>query len=119
MKWMGSILVNTVLFMFLAWLIPNFHVASIGAALIASFILALVNALIRPIIVVITLPITFITLGIFLIVINATMLIITTKFMGDSFIINGFGTALIIAVLLSILNLYINSTLVKSSRKKS
>ena len=118
MKWFGGILVNALLFLFLAWLIPNFVVESLGIAILASIVLAIVNMLVRPFLVFFTLPATIVTLGLFLFVVNALMLLLTNKVMGDGFIIDGFGTALLIAIFMSLLNLVLNGTVLKSARQR-
>ena len=117
MKWFGGIFLNALLFLFLSWLIPDFVVSSIGAALLASVVLAIVNMLVRPILVFFTFPATIVTLGLFLFVINALMLLLTNSVMGDGFIIEGFGSALLIAIFMSILNLILNATVLKPARK--
>ena len=118
MKWFGGILVNALLFLFLSWLIPSFVVESIGTAILASIVLAIINMLIRPILILFTLPATIVTLGFFLFVVNALMLLLTNKIMGDDFIIESFGTALLIAIFMSILNLFLDSTVLKPAKKK-
>jgi len=118
MKWFGGILVNALLFLFLSWLIPSFIVENIGIAILASIVLAIANMLIRPLLIIFTLPATVLTLGLFLFVINALMLLLTNKIMGDGFIIESFGSALLIAIFLSVLNLILNSTVLKPAQKK-
>lgn len=113
MKWFGSILLNALLFLVISFLLPSFHVDSIGAAIGASFVLAIVNILVRPILILFTLPATIFTLGLFLFVINALMLLLVNRFVGDGFIIDSFGMALLIALLMSFLNLILNSTVLK------
>lgn len=113
MKWFSGILLNALLFLFLSLMIPSFHVEHIGAAIIASFVLAIVNIIVRPLLILFTLPATILTLGFFLFVINAIMLLITNWLVGDGFIIDSFGTALLIALLMSLLNLILNSTVLK------
>lgn len=113
MKWFGGILLNAFLFLFLSFIIPSFHVESIGAAIVASFVLAIINILVRPILILFTLPATIFTLGLFLFVINALMLLLTNNLVGDGFIIDGFGIALLIALLMSLLNLILSSTVLR------
>lgn len=113
MKWFGSILLNAVLFLFLAQIIPSFVVSTIGTAILASIVLAIVNILVRPLLIFFTLPATIVTLGLFLFVINALMLLLTNKMMGDGFIIEGFGTALLISLLMTLLNSILYSTVLK------
>lgn len=106
-RWFLSIFVNAVALIIVAQLFDSFHLEGFGTALVASVILAILNTIIRPILIVLTLPITFLTLGIFLFVINAITLMITQGVMDDSFVINGFGTAVLAAIVISIVNLFL------------
>ena len=117
MKWLIGILVNALLFLFLSTLIPSFVVASLGTAILASFVLAIANILVRPILVFLTLPATIVTLGLFLFVVHALMLLLTERIMGDGFAIQGFGKALMIAFFMAILNLILNATVLKPARQ--
>lgn len=117
MKWFGGIFLNALLFLFLSMLIPSFVVESIGTAILASIVLAFANMIVRPILVFFTFPATIVTLGLFLFVVNALMLLLTNTVMGDGFIIEGFGAALMIAIFMSILNLILNSTILKPARR--
>ena len=118
MNWFGKILLNAVFFLVLSWLIPSFIVSSIWTAILASIVLAIVNVIVRPILIFLTLPATIITLGLFLFVINALMLLLTNKIMGDGFVIESFGTALVIAFLMTLLNMMISPTISKSKSKR-
>ncbi len=113
MKWFGGILLNAILFLLLSWLIPSFIVSSFGAALLASIVLAIVNMIVRPILVILTLPATIFTLGLFLFIINALMLLLTHQIMGDGFIVENFGTAIIVAFMMTLLNTFLSSTILK------
>lgn len=77
-------LINAVSLLAVAYLMPSIHVTSFFSALIAALILGLVNALIRPILVLLTLPVTVLTLGLFILVINGLLF----WFVGS--ILNGF-----------------------------
>ena len=105
-KWAVSILVNALLLIVIAGYFDSVHISSIGAAVIASVILSVLNVLIKPIIVILTLPVTVVTL-LFLFVINAITLMMTAALMGDSFQIDGFGTAIWASVVLSVFHLLI------------
>lgn len=110
MKFWLRILINAVLFIALAGFFRDmFFVSNIWIALVASLVLALLNALIKPILFLLSLPITVITLGLFSIVINAVMLQLTAFFVGDSFQFSSFGASLLIALLMSICNTIISS----------
>ncbi|MEI5907658.1 phage holin family protein [Bacillus spongiae] len=105
MKWLFTIIINAVLFLALDGYFDSFSVSSFGAAIGASFILSILNVLVRPILIILTLPVTIVTLGLFLFVINATTLMLTEWIMGDAFDISSFGMALLASILISIANL--------------
>ncbi|EGS4783685.1 phage holin family protein [Listeria monocytogenes] len=111
MRWIIGVIINSVLFVALSGSFTSFHVDGFTTALLASFILAILNMLIRPILLLLTLPINIFTLGLFTFVVNAIMLEMTTFFIGDSFQIDGFGTALILAAIMAFANMIINSVL--------
>ena len=77
-----------------AHLYPGVVVNSFGAAMIAAFVIGLLNTLLRPILVLLTLPVTVITLGLFLFVINALMFYFAASML-DGFHVTGFIAALI------------------------
>lgn len=109
LKWFLSVLLNSVALIAVAQLFENFHLDGFGPAIIASVILSILNIVIKPILVIFTLPITVLTLGLFLFVINAITLMITQGLMGETFVISGFGTALIASIIISVINLVLNS----------
>ena len=89
-------------------ILPGFVVTDFGAALIAVIIIGLVNALIKPIFTLLTLPINILTLGIFSLVINALMLLLASN-ITPGFQIDGFGTALVGSIFLTILTTLLHS----------
>lgn len=103
-----SLVLNAVALIVVAQLFQSFHLEGFGTALLAALILAVLNVVVKPILIILTLPFTILTLGLFLFVINALTLMIAQGVMGDSFVIDGFGTALLAAVILSIINLLLN-----------
>lgn len=109
LRWILSIVLNAVALIAVASLFDDFHLESFGAALLASVILSILNIFLKPILILFTLPITFLTLGLFLFVINAITLMITQGLMDSTFVIDGFGTAIIASIVVSILNLLLNS----------
>lgn len=105
MRWLINILINAVLFLALAGFFQDFfYLSGFGAAIIASLILSILNVLVRPLLIILTLPFTILTLGLFLFVINAITLLITDEMMGADFELSGFGMALIISIIMSIAN---------------
>ncbi|KGP91363.1 membrane protein [Pontibacillus chungwhensis BH030062] len=116
MNWLFSIILNAVAIIAVDQLFDSIYLAGIGTAILASFILSILNVIVRPILVVLTLPITVLSLGLFLFVINAITLMITQGLLGSSFEIEGFGMAILAAIILSILNLILNQ-LFKDAKK--
>ncbi|MBB4800162.1 putative membrane protein [Flavobacterium nitrogenifigens] len=96
------LLVTAALVLLLSHILTGVHVASFGTAVIVAVVLGLLNIFIKPILVLLTLPVTFITLGLFLLVINAIIILLCTKIVGG-FVVDSFWTALIFSVILSIL----------------
>jgi putative membrane protein len=104
MSLLVHLLVSALLLMLVAYLVPGIHIAGFGHALLAALVLGIVNTLVRPILILITLPITVLTLGLFLIVVNALMLLLTGALV-PGFHISSFGTALVAGLLLGVFNL--------------
>lgn len=94
--------VNSAALVGIAYIVPGFYVDSIWVAILAALVLGLVNALVRPILVVLTLPITVLTLGLFLIVINGLMLWLAASIIPgfdiSSFFVAMFGALILWAV---------------------
>ena len=93
--------------MFVGWLVPGISVSSFATALIASVVIALVNLVIKPILVVLTLPINILTLGIFILFINA-LLFMFVAYLIPGVEVDGFWSAFLGALLLSILSIGIS-----------
>ena len=85
-------------------------VTSFGSAMIAAFVIGLLNTLLRPILVLLTLPVTVLTLGLFLFVINALMFYFAASVL-QGFSVTGFGAALIGSVLYSLCGLVIDAAM--------
>lgn len=99
LRWIG----NGLALFITAQLLPNFSIDSPGSAFIAALVLGLANAVIRPIIKIITFPITILTLGLFTLVINGFILWIVQNNV-TGFTINGFWAAVFGAIVLSIIS---------------
>lgn len=89
-----------------AHVVGGVHVGGFGTALVAALILGLVNAIVRPVMVVLTLPITILTLGLFLFVVNALAFWLAAALV-PGFEIGGFVPALLGSLLLTVLNIVI------------
>lgn len=92
-------------------------VESYVTAIIVAFTIAVLNMFVRPILVILTLPVTIITLGLFLFVINALIVLFADKLVGG-FYVNGFFTAMLFSILLTIFRTFLFSFL-KEDRKKN
>lgn len=117
LRWFLSLFLNAIALIAVAQLFDSFHLEGFGTALFASFILSILNIIVKPILILLTLPITVVSFGLFLFVINAITLMIAQGLIGDSFVIDGFGIALIASIIISILNILLNQ-LVKDSIRK-
>jgi len=107
--------VNAAALLLVAYLYPGVSVESFFAALLAALVLGLVNAVIRPILVILTLPATILTLGLFIFVINALLFWFVAEIV-HGFKVTGFGAALLGSILYSVITL-ISSWLLFSTRK--
>jgi putative membrane protein len=103
-------LLNAIALLAVAYLLPSIHVASFGAALIAALVLGLVNTLIRPVLVVLTLPVTLLTLGLFLLVINGLLFWLVGNLL-DGFSVGGFWPGVFGALLYSLISWLLSSLL--------
>jgi putative membrane protein len=86
-----------------AYLLPGVTVGNYGYALLVAVVLSLVNAIVKPILVFLTIPITIVTLGLFLLVINA-VLILLVDYLIDGFAVTNFWWALAFSLILSLFN---------------
>ena len=97
-------LLSAVTLLLVARYVPGFHVAGLVAALIAVLVIGLINATLGLILKVLTFPLTIFSFGIFLLVINAAMLMLASRFV-SGFRVDGFVPAFIGAVLIFLLNM--------------
>jgi putative membrane protein len=97
-------IVNAAALLLVAWLSPGVTVDSFFAAAIAALVLGLVNAVVRPLLIILTLPATLLTLGLFLFVINALLFWFVAEIV-QGFRVTGFMAALIGSVLYSLITL--------------
>lgn len=105
-----KIVVTAVLVLLIANFMPGVHVATFTTAFYVAIVLGLLNIFIKPIIVIFTLPVTILTLGFFLLVINALLILLCTKIVGG-FGVDSFWTALIFSIILSLSQSILNAIL--------
>ena len=97
-----KIVVTAILVMGIARFMPGIHVAGFTTALIVAVVLGLLNVFIKPILVLLTLPATIFTLGLFLLVINAVIILLCANIVGG-FRVDSFWIALLFSIILSVL----------------
>lgn len=105
---MAHLIVSAALLLLVAAVIPGMRVRGAIPALIAAFVLGLVNALVRPLAVVVTLPLTVVTFGLFLLFVNGAMLKLAALVV-PGFQIRGFLPALWGSLLLTVCNLFVEA----------
>lgn len=102
MKLLFRILITSILVLVIAYFMSGVHVANFSTALIVAVVLGMLNIFIKPILVILTLPVTIVSLGLFLLVINAILILLCTKIVGG-FEVDSFWTALFFSIILSVL----------------
>ena len=100
--------VNALGLLFVSWLFDGIQVNGVGWAFVAALFLGIFNALVRPVLILLTLPITVVTMGLFILMINALMLWLTGVLL-SGFQVHGFWTAVGGALVLSAISLAANS----------
>ena len=105
-------LVNTLALIAVAYLMPSISVSSFTSALVAALILGLVNAIIRPILILLTLPATILTLGLFIFVINGLLFWFVGSFI-QGFVVQGFWAGLLGSILFSIVSWLLSALVLK------
>lgn len=110
MKLIAKWLLSATALVFVAQVYEGVQVSSFSTALVAALVIGLLNLFIRPILVLLTLPVTVLTLGLFLFVINALMFWWAASFL-DGLHVTGFGAALVGSLIYSVLGLVIDLAL--------
>lgn len=96
-------LINALIIFVVAYILPGVHVESYLTALAIALIVGILNLLVKPLLVILTLPITLVTFGLFLIVINALLILLTDAIL-PGFTIDGFWWAVLYSLLVSLMN---------------
>lgn len=103
MKTLARILLTTLALLVVAAYVPGVHIDGLRAALVAAVVLGLLNFFVRPILVILTFPITLLTVGLFLLVINASLFWFAATFI-DGFTVTGFWPALLGSLIVTIIS---------------
>jgi putative membrane protein len=95
-------ILNAVALLAVTWLLPSIQVSGFGAALVAALVLGFINTLVRPVLALLTLPITVLTLGIFYLVLNGLLFWLASALL-PGFEVDGFGSAVFGAILYGVI----------------
>jgi putative membrane protein len=98
-----KILINTVSIMVVGYILPGVQIENFFTGLVVAVILALLNLLVKPILVILTLPVTIVTLGLFLLFINGGIVLLADHFI-DGFNVDGIWYAILFSILVSLVN---------------
>jgi putative membrane protein len=95
--------VMTIAILISAYILPGITIGSLTAAVVTALVLGLINAIVRPILIVLTLPLSIITFGLFTFILNALLVLLTSSIV-PGFHVNGFWWALLFSLLFSIVS---------------
>lgn len=109
MNWLVKVILSAVAVLMSAYLIPGIYVDTFFTAVVVALVLSLINLVFRPLFILLTLPITIVTFGLFLIAINGFMIMLAGSFV-DGFHVSGFWSALIFSFVLSFLQSVFSKT---------
>jgi putative membrane protein len=102
MRFISTLVANILALLLGAWILPGIHVEGNDLSIILiAFVIALLNAFVRPLLILLTIPATILTLGLFILVINATVIMLA-GYLLDDFIVDGFWSAFFFALILSV-----------------
>jgi putative membrane protein len=111
MRFLARLVLNGLAIIIAAWLLPGIHITSPLSALLAGVILGFVNAIVRPVLFFLTLPLTLLTLGLFIFVLNAICFALTA-WLVPGFSVDGFFSAVFGALLVSVVSWILNGLVV-------
>ena len=100
---LAQTIIMTLSLMVVGLLLPGVHITSVFTAIIAALVIALLNNFLRPILLVLSIPFTIVTMGLFIFVVNAVIIWLASKLV-TNFVIDSFGTALLAALIITAIN---------------
>ena len=118
MRFLVRVVINAIAIVIAAYLVPGIIVSGPAAALIAGLILGFVNAIVRPVLILLTLPVTLLTLGLFLFVVNAICLALTAALV-PGFGIDGAAGAFLGALVVTFVSWVLNALVMTDARKEA
>lgn len=103
MNWIVRLLLSAVSVLIASYILKGVHVDGFFTAFVIAVVIALLNFFLRPLLVILTIPITILTFGLFLLVINAIIVLIADEFI-HGFVVDGIGWALLFSLIVSFVN---------------
>ena len=103
MTWIPKLLLNAAALIIASYLLPGVEVVDFYSAVIVAIVLAILNAFVKPLLIIVTIPITILTLGLFLFCINVIIILIADSLI-DGFEVSGLLWALLLSFVMSVLN---------------
>lgn len=116
MKWIASLFITAFAVLIAAYILPGVTIANYTTAIIVALVLALLNTILKPILIILTIPITILTLGLFLIVINALIILLADDLI-SGFTVDSFWWAILYSFILSIINAIFGQLAFKSEKQ--
>ncbi|WP_456376130.1 phage holin family protein [Lutibacter sp.] len=117
MKLILKVLLTAIAVVILAKFLPGIEIQGYTSAIIVAIVLGLLRITVKPLLIFFTLPATIVTLGLFLLVINAVIVLLADSLIGTSFEVSGFWTALLFSLLLSLFQSFLYSFLNEKKEK--
>jgi putative membrane protein len=111
-------LINAVALIAVAYLMPGVSVATFTTALVAALILGLINAVVRPVLVLLTLPVTILTLGLFIFVLNGLLFWMVGSWI-QGFVVEGFWSGVFGAIVFSLISWSLSALLLRSAEPRT
>jgi putative membrane protein len=115
MRLLAVWLINAAALLALPWLLPSIHVAGFATALGVALVLGLINTLIRPLLLLLTLPVTLLSLGLFIFVINGLMFLLAARLL-DGFVVDGLWAGIFGSTLYSLISWLLTKLLLSTPR---
>ncbi len=103
MQFITRLIVGILAVLITAWMLPGVHVDGVMTAILLAVLISFLNSFIRPVLILLTIPVTILTFGLFLLVINALLILLCDKLI-DGFSVSGFWTAMAFSLILSIVS---------------
>ncbi|MBK7767649.1 MAG: phage holin family protein [Sulfuritalea sp.] len=115
MRLLAVWLINAITLLALPYVVPSIHIDGFATALGAALVLGLINAVIRPVLLLLTLPVTLLTLGLFIFVINGMMFLLAAWFL-NGFVVGGIWTGIFGSMVYSLISWLLTRLLLSSPR---